>query len=124
MRRSTIFLPDINVWLALASDRHVHSRKCTAWLNSIEGGSLLFCRATQMGLLRLLTNKSVMGDDVLSSRDAWQTYDAILQDERVAFTVEPVGLEPEWRRFTLHDHPAPKVWTDAYLSAFAEAGGM
>src|SRR3982751_5474901 len=27
------FLPDVNVWLALASRRHVHSQICSTWLN-------------------------------------------------------------------------------------------
>ena len=77
-----------------------------------------------MGLLRLLTNESVMGSDVLSSRDAWRAYRTILADERIQFAPEPFSLEPEWRRLTAQDRPTPKIWTDAYLAAFARAGGM
>jgi predicted nucleic acid-binding protein len=77
-----------------------------------------------MGLLRLLTNESVMGSDVLSSRDAWRAYRTILADERIQFAPEPFALEPEWRRLTAQDRPTPKLWTDAYLAAFARAGGM
>ena len=121
---SKIFLPDVNVWLAVASGRHMHSQTCSAWLDSIDSGPVVFCRVSQMGLLRLLTTKSVMGNDVLSSRDAWRAYRAILSDERVSFTPEPFALEPEWRKLTIQDQPTPKVWTDAYLSAFARAGGM
>jgi predicted nucleic acid-binding protein len=79
---------------------------------------------TQMGLLRLLTNKSVMGADVLSSREAWRTYRTILSDERIQYAPEPFSLEPEWRRMTAQDRPMPKIWTDAYLAAFARTGGM
>ncbi len=77
-----------------------------------------------MGLLWLLTHESVMGSDVLSSIDAWRSYRTILADERIHFAPEPFSLEPEWRRITSQDRPAPKIWTDAYLAAFARAGGM
>jgi toxin-antitoxin system PIN domain toxin len=118
------FLPDVNVWLALASRRHIHSQICGAWLDSIDSGSVVFCRVSQMGLLRLLTSESVMGNDVLSSRDAWRAYRTILADERISFAPEPFALEPEWQKLTAQDRPTPKVWTDAYLVAFAHAGGM
>jgi uncharacterized protein len=124
MRTSTIFLPDVNVWLAVASQRHVHAATCSNWLNSIESGEVVFCRVTQMGLLRLLTHTSVMGRDVLSSREAWRVYRTILADERIQFAPEPFTLEQEWRKLTMQDHPTPKVWTDAYLIAFARAAAM
>jgi toxin-antitoxin system PIN domain toxin len=124
MPRSKIFLPDVNVWLALASRRHVHAQTCSAWLDIIESDSVVFCRVSQMGLLRLLTTDAVMGKDVLSSRDAWRAYRTILADQRMSFAVEPFTLESEWRKLTAQDRPTPKVWTDAYLSAFAHAAGM
>ena len=77
-----------------------------------------------MGLLRLLTNETVMGNDVLSSRNAWRTYQTILADERIQFAPEPFALEQEWKKLTAHDRATPKLWTDAYLAAFARAGGM
>lgn len=118
------FLPDVNVWLALASRRHVHAPACAAWLNSIETGEVLLCRVTQMGLLRLLTNQAVMGEDVLSSRGAWRAYRTILADERIQFAPEPFALEQRWRNLTTRDHSAPKIWTDAYLAAFANVGDV
>jgi toxin-antitoxin system PIN domain toxin len=124
MPASTTFLPDVNVWLALASRRHVHAPACGRWLNAIESGEIAFCRVTQMGLLRLLTNETVMGSDVLSSRQAWRAYWTILADERIQFAPEPFTLEQEWRKLTTHNRPTPRIWTDAYLAAFARAGGM
>jgi toxin-antitoxin system PIN domain toxin len=121
---SKIFLPDVNVWLALASRRHIHAQTCGAWLDSIGSASVAFCRVSQMGVLRLLTNEAVMGRDVLSSRDAWRAYRTMMTDERMSFAPEPFMLEPEWRKLTTQDRPTPKLWTDAYLSAFARAAGM
>src|SRR5690242_11744028 len=119
MPNSKNFLPDVNVWLALASPRHVHSGVCSCWLDSITAREVSFCRITQMGLLRLLTMEGVMGADVLSSREAWQTYRLMASDERISFISEPPALEPEWRKLTNYDRPAPKLWTDAYLAALA-----
>ena len=124
MPRSKTFLPDVNVWLALASRRHVHATICSDWLNSIDGDQVAFCRVTQMGLLRLLTNESVMGSDVLASRDAWRVYRSMLADERLEFAPEPFTLEPEWRKLTSQERPTPRIWTDAYLAAFARSSGM
>src|ERR1035438_1886727 len=121
---SKIFLPDVNVWLALASSRHIHAQVCGTWLDSVDFGTVAFCRVSQMGLLRLLTTEPVMGSDVLSSRDAWRAYRTMLADERIRFVPEPFTLEQEWRKLTAQDRPTPKVWTDAYLCAFAFAGGM
>jgi uncharacterized protein len=124
MQRLTTFLPDVNVWLALASRRHVHAEVCSGWLNDIDNGEVAFCRVTQMGFLRLLTHQSVMGNDVLSSRKAWGIYRTILADERVQFAPEPFEVEREWSKLTMHDRATPKIWSDAYLVAFACAAGM
>ena len=65
-----------------------------------------------------------MGNDVLSSREAWKTYQAMRDDERIQFYEEPFTLEPECRKLTNQSQPTPKVWTDAYLAAFARAASM
>ena len=124
MPRSTIYLPDVNVWLALASRKHIHCGICSAWLDTIDSEAIVFCRITQMGLLRLLTNPVVMGTDVVTSRDAWRAYRTILADERIGFAPEPFTLETGWKKLTMLDRPASKIWTDAYLAAFAQSAAM
>ncbi|HLW78053.1 MAG TPA: TA system VapC family ribonuclease toxin [Terriglobia bacterium] len=78
-------MPDINVWVALASDRHVHHRAAGDWFAAIGEAGAAFCRVTQVGFLRLLTNSRVMGDDVLSQRRAWGVYEQLDGDPRVVF---------------------------------------
>lgn len=124
MPRSKTHLPDVNVWLARASERHVHAALCSHWLERVESDELIVCRVTQMGLLRLLTNTSVMADDVLTSRAAWGIYRTLLADHRIRFMSEPHGVEEQWRKLTTHDRPAPKTWTDAYLVAFARSAAL
>jgi predicted nucleic acid-binding protein len=43
----------VNVWVALAHDRHAHHVPARTWLNGIEE-TVFFCRFTQLGFLRLL----------------------------------------------------------------------
>jgi uncharacterized protein len=123
-----VVLCDSNVWLALALSGHVHHGAARAWFESIdEPASVFFCRATQQTLLRLLTNPSVLkpyGNPPLTNRQAWQVYDALRADDRIAFRVEePTGLEPEWKRLALRGTASSKLWMDAYLAAFARSGG-
>jgi toxin-antitoxin system PIN domain toxin len=112
-------LPDINVWIALASDRHVHHKTAKNWFADIESGSAGFCRVTQMGFLRLITNRHVMGADVVTQKEAWQVYQNLSKDQRVTFLHEPSGIEDEWRRLTQSGSSSTNTWTDAYLAAFA-----
>ena len=36
---------------------------------------------------------------------------------------EPRGLETQWKKLAGGPWPSPKLWMDAYLAAFAMAGG-
>jgi toxin-antitoxin system PIN domain toxin len=112
-------LPDINVWIALASDRHVHHEAAKAWFAEIEPDGAAFCRITQMGFLRLITNRHVMGADVVTQKEAWQVYKKLSRDQRVTFLHEPPGIEDEWQRLTQSGSASTNTWTDAYLAAFA-----
>jgi toxin-antitoxin system PIN domain toxin len=124
---TTSFLfPDINVWIALTFDGHVHHFIAAKWFDSLALDSrLFFCRFTQLGLLRLLTAEAVMGhNDVLNQSQAWQAYDTWLEDDRISFLDEPPGVERAFRGLSRHRRPAPKDWADSYLSAFATASQM
>jgi toxin-antitoxin system PIN domain toxin len=119
MQKSKIYLPDINVWLAIAADGHTHHRDAVSWFDTAAPGEAAFCRITQMGFLRLLTNAHAMHEDVRSQKEAWRVFDQLRDDERVTFLAEPEGLEREWRAATQHPTPSNQLWTDCYLHAFA-----
>jgi toxin-antitoxin system PIN domain toxin len=121
--RSFLF-PDINVWIALTYEGHVHHRHARGWFGTLASSAhLFFCRFTQLGLLRLLTSEAVMGrDDIMNQDGAWEAYDQWLHDRRVAFLDEPAGLDAQFRAATRRlRQPAPKDWADSYLAAFADA---
>ena len=117
-------LPDLNVWLALVSDCHVHHLAAREWFEGLDLGCAAFCRVTQMGLLRLMTHPKVMGEDVLGLAKAWRCYDALRSDERVSFLIEPPDLETTWRALTIREGETHNCWTDAYLTAFALQQGL
>jgi len=109
------------VWLALVTQRHVHHPSASKWFDDLDQEPVAFCRITQMGLLRLLTQERVMGEDVVTQQEAWEIYDQIKEDPRIGFLNEPSALEPLWRSFSVQKRPAHHAWTDAYLMAFAKA---
>ncbi len=119
----TSYLIDINLWLALSWGGHPSSRAAHAWLD-VEAGTnskLLFCRFTQLGLLRLLTNEQVTGGDALTLEEAFEVEDRWLGDPRVEFAAERHGLERAFREATVgvRKQKASKVLMDAYLIGFA-----
>ena len=112
-------LADVSVWVALTYDRHLDHGLVRRWFDASEDGWLLFCRISQLGLLRLLTNSALMGSDVLSQQEAWRTYDRTRSHPRVGFQAEPEGFEAQFRKLTQSSHPRTKHWSDAYLAALA-----
>jgi toxin-antitoxin system PIN domain toxin len=116
-----MFLPDINPWLALVFQSHVHHAVARDWFEGSSGERCSSCRLTQQGFLRLATNPKAFDTEAVTLADAWRMYDAFLDDPRISFAVEPDGVEPLWRGCTQHQSFSPKVWNDAFLAAFARA---
>jgi toxin-antitoxin system PIN domain toxin len=120
------FFPDLNVWLALSVADHSHNAEAWKWLNLVPpAAKVVFCRYTQVGLLRLLTNKPVMGDFVLNVSKAWNVYDQWLQDRRVEFYPEPRNIDAAFRMATAPflTTQASRMIGDCYLLAYAAESG-
>ncbi len=124
-----MILCDGNVWLALALSGHVHHPAARQWLTTVDEPAVIhFCRATQQTFLRLLTNAAVLapyGNPALTNNEAWEAYQALLEDDRITYySTEPPELESIWSGFARRDSASPKLWMDAYLAAYAVAGGF
>ncbi|MFN0018057.1 MAG: TA system VapC family ribonuclease toxin [Pirellulaceae bacterium] len=119
-----MYLLDVNLWLALTFQKHVHHSAAKTWFDQAPDSSCSFCRLTQQGLLRLATNPKAFGSDAVPMVDAWRMYDLFLSDARVQFADEPPGLESHWRIHTQTQLFSNKVWSDAYLAAFSQAAGF
>ena len=89
------------MWVALTSDGHIHHGIAARWFATLGSDSrLVFCRITQLSLLRLLTTQAVMGTEVMTQTEAWQIYDGWVHDPRVLFLDEPPGLEQRLRSYS------------------------
>lgn len=121
-------LPDVNIWLALTLSGHSHHAVARLWLDGQDAApGIFFCRATQQGLVRLLTTAEVLagyGIPPRSNRQAWEVVESFLADERIGFANEPAGVEEAWKTLALRDSASPKLWMDAWLAAFALRGGF
>lgn len=120
------FLPDLNVWLALTVEKHAHSPEAWGWFASLSSNArVVFCRQTQMGLLRLLTKKAVMGQEVLTVDGALGAYERWLEDPRVSFAGESPECGEAFQSALRSKSSDPESnWiADAYLFAFAASHG-
>jgi uncharacterized protein len=113
-------LVDVGVWLAAIWGRHVHNPLAAEWFGN-EADDIAFCRVTQIGLLRLLSNPAIMGEDAIDRSQAWRTFDQLWADERVLWADEPAELDAVWRAISARNDKSHKLWTDDYLAAFAQA---
>ena len=115
---------DVNVLLALVAERHVQHERCKAWWRGRDHTlPLLICREVQMSLLRLLATEAVMAENTLTLPQAWGLYASLIRSGGFTRVLEPRGLDVEWERLCRPYRRSPKVVMDAYLAAFAIAGG-
>ena len=122
---TTSLFPDINVWVALTYEGHAHHANAAEWFAMLSrDATFVFCRFTQLGLLRLLTAEAVMSDEVMTQPQAWAAYDRWLKDPRVELVEESAEIETRFRALTRLRQPATKDWADSYLAAFAAVGQL
>ena len=120
-----IALVDANVWLPVLVESHEHHAVATAWWRERAAASCCWCRPVQQTVLRLLTNRSVMGGNTHTPAAAWLVWEKLVLDERAAFLpLEPVGLDEAWRTNIATRQSTPKLWMDAYLAAWAATAGI
>lgn len=121
---SSVF-PDLNVWIALTLRAHVHHTVAWNWYRSLtQEQTLVFCRFTQLGFLRLVTTEAVARKETLSQKKAWSAYDRWIEEGGAVYMDEPLGLNIEFRELSRQPFSAPKEWTDSYLAAFARAASF
>ena len=115
---------DVNVLLALVTERHAHHQRCKNWWMTRDHASpLLICREVQIALFRLLSTEAVMSEDALPLSQAWALYASLLKSGGFRRVLEPRGLDVEWERLCRPYERSPKIVMDAFLAAFAISGG-
>ena len=119
---------DSNIWLAAIFPTHVAHRNARQVLWGTTADSpAVFCRSTQLSFLRLASSPALLkiyGAEGLTNRDALIALNSLLVLPHVCERPEPPGLVAEWHQLASRETASPKVWMDAYLAAFAMAGGL
>ena len=118
-----IDLPDVNVWLALTCEDHQHHLRARHYWEHEGARRLAFCRVSMLGLLRLATNATVMGNHPFVPPEAWKIYRDFIALPEVLFLTEPTGIEIQFAAYSEATTFRPNRWTDAYLAAFANDTG-
>ena len=119
---------DTSVWLAAVFAQHpFHGIARQALQQATSAQPAVFCRSTQQSVLRLMSNAGIAkiyGQPPLSNRGALITLDTLQALAQVSWREEPPRIFEKWRSLAALDSASPKVWMDAYLAAFAIAGGL
>lgn len=121
----TPILADVNLWVATLVTEHPHHRAATRWWRDDvvpAGHRPGFCRLTQLGVLRLLSNEHVMGPRRLDHSRAWEVVARVTAQRGVGFLPEPPGIDEHLADACRPCGLSAGFWTDAYLAAFARAG--
>jgi predicted nucleic acid-binding protein len=100
----------------------MHSDAAWAWFPRHKDDSFIFCRFTQLGLLRLLATSAIMGKDVRTVGEAWTLYDRWMEDSRIGLRQESFGLDAAFRASTrpVSRLVSPKALGDCYLLAVGQ----
>jgi len=113
-------LCDLNVFLAGAVAIHsAHDAAKTFFEGLPSGDTVEFCRATEIGFLRLLTQKIADGYEPVSNRAAREALGEWMALPHVRVAMEPPGIHSLWTSLADREASAPKIWMDAWLAAFA-----
>ena len=122
------FLIDTNVWIALTFESHPgHQTASEAVSSPTERRIAVFCRATQQSFLRLISTPALTsqyGIPAVTNEEALELLDLFMGSPQVIYQDETAGLLPIWRSLAVTSTPSPRLWMDAYLAAFAMAGGL
>ena len=117
-------LCDVNVLFSLVFGGHVHHVQVYDWVARRANHSLVLCRQTQLSLLRLLTTRQILQEQVCTMAQAWSLYWLLLNDSRFIFSSEPSTFDIVFHQTSNLAQVSPKLWQDTYLAAFAISGKL
>lgn len=117
-------IADVNVLLPLLCGGHIAEKAAYDWFENQGSGTIGWCLPVRLAILRHLSNPHIMGVPLEPER-ALDVWGELENDERL---FELGTLPPETERFLRQNvagrQASPKLWTDAWLAAVAEATGV
>ena len=105
-------LPDVNVWLALAVNQHPHHDAAAAYWSGHQAGPVWLCRVTMLGLVGLLSNPKVMGEQALDLKQSLATYQRFAALPEIGWHAEPSDCGDHLQKLVPTSLPA-RLLTDA-----------
>lgn len=111
-------LPDVNVWLALADENHLHHPRAVAYWQNEAAPTIAFCRVTMLGFLRLATHPKGLTYP-LTNVAAWELLDRYRNEPGVGLIDDSWESEKEFRLISSAPDFPHHLWTDAYLASLA-----
>ena len=112
-------LPDLNVWLALASPTHQHHLSAVTYWEEQASQQVLFCTVTALGLVRLVMQPKVMGDAALTASEASALLETFVQQPGVSYAQPASEGWDVFHGFMRQADLSPRLCTDAHLAALA-----
>ena len=88
---TTVDLPDLTVWLALACPGHSHNHQALRYWEQPAAEQVLFCTVTALGLVRLLCQPKLMGAAVKTAGEASALLEAFCQQPGVSMALPEQG---------------------------------
>jgi uncharacterized protein len=123
LKRASIDLLDVNVWVALTASEHSHRSAAMAYWDRDAAPLLAFTTITALGLLRLTCSNSAMRGVAFTTREAWDAYLTWRRRSDVLFLPEPPRAAVILGRWVSEGRVSPAGWNDAYLAACAVSAG-
>jgi hypothetical protein len=111
-------LPDVNVWLALVDENHVHHQKAVTYWREQASAEIAFCRVTALAFLRLSTHPKVLSRP-LAPEEAWDVYHRYRVEAQVGFILDSPGVDQDFMEYSRQSGFLHQLWTDCYLAALA-----
>lgn len=114
-----MFLPDVNVLIALAWDDHIHHSRVHAWFKQIAGQAFSTCNITQSGFVRLCLNPKVVHCE-MSIAEVFKKLESFTKHPSHSFCEDgPLQTDlPAWQGVSGHAHV-----TDTNLFSIARRHG-
>ena len=112
-------LPDLNVWLALASPTHQQHSSAVQYWEEQAFQQVLFCTATALGLVRLVMQPKVMGDAAMTAAEASALLETFVQQPGVCHAQPSNDGWDVFHGLMRQAEISPRLCTDAHLAALA-----
>ena len=118
-----VSLYDANLWVALAFASHPHHGIASRHFKARDSSRpAVFCRVTQQAFLRLVSSPLIQrtyDSPPITNAAAWAKCQDLLALPQILWLDEPDGFAELWQALACLPSASPKVWTDAFLAAFA-----